>query len=167
MIARLRRCVLAGDRRIGSGHANCASDPCTRRLSLVPRPRSRRRKVRTGLHVRGRRIRTRGPSSAGFMQRAGLLATDAAAASTAVVKPQSRLMLIGGPASDTDYEPKHTWQPAPRKRTRARVDAHTAKPIVRRRFAGGSRIRTLSVPASSGEPHQRATDCLVIKGAAD
>jgi hypothetical protein len=40
------------------------------------------------------------------------------------VKPRSRLMLIGGPASDTDYEPKHTWQPAPWKRARSRRFPH-------------------------------------------
>ena len=33
---------------------------------------------------------------------------------------QSRLMLIGGPASETNYESKHTWRPAPRKRARSR-----------------------------------------------
>jgi len=33
-------------------------------------------------------------------------------------------MLIGGPASETNYEPKHTWQPAPRKRARSRRFPH-------------------------------------------
>jgi hypothetical protein len=47
------------------------------------------------LAVRSRTVRT---SPAGNGDRG--LATDAAAASTAVVKPQSRLMLIRGPASD-------------------------------------------------------------------